>query len=115
MLEHKRLVAITSLSNTATSVYSNPASTRTYVKVIYLHNTGTTDLEVTLWSVASGGSAQDANQFFKRTLPAGSSYQIEFGGSGLILESSGEKIYAMAGTASKVNLWAAGATSYSAG
>lgn len=62
-LEHVRLADPQQLDDTAAAIYANPASTKTYIKLLWLYNTNATPETVTIYyvpdSAGSLGTAGD--------------------------------------------------------
>ncbi|MFA5031375.1 MAG: hypothetical protein WC495_07370 [Patescibacteria group bacterium] len=112
-----RLCEITTLTTSAATYYThNDAySSKSYVKLIVLHNTSAIDVVVQLWLVpddvyGSAGTAADANQFFKQAIPAGRTVDINFEQPGLIMIDDNETIQAMAEYADVITMQIMGAT-----
>ena len=108
IFDYARLAEITALPNSAGSVYTNPASTSSYVKLIQLHNTSTVNEIVSLYNVpdAAGtvGTASTANRFFNYTMAPNETIQVEYNSPGLVLKDENDTIQAAASTAAKVNI-----------
>lgn len=70
--QYTRLTNIQYVANSAGAIYTNPASTKTYIKSFLLFNNNSTSETVKLYNVPdSGGSvgtASAANQFFEVAL-----------------------------------------------
>lgn len=102
-----RLADIQYVSNTAASIYSNAASTKTFVKGFILYNNNTTTETVKLYNVpdstGSVGTAGGANQFAeiqlatKETLVFGFDYPMT-------LIDQNDSIQASTTTASQVTI-----------
>lgn len=112
-LDLRRLAQIGYIANTAGAHVTNAASKRTVVQLIILHNTDSSAITVTLYNVpdssGSVGSASAANQFYKASVGAGETVQLEFL-NGIVLEDTNDTIQAVAGTGSKVTIQAYGKT-----
>lgn len=110
---YSRLTEITTISDSAASVYSNPSSTTSYLRQILLHNTSSSEETVELWVVPDSGglegTAADANKIYEETLPSGATRMIEFAPPGYILEDENETLQAAASTASVVTISVMGA------
>ena len=108
-----RLTEITTVASSAGSVFANPASTTTYVRLIVLHNTNSTAETVAVWNVpdnaGSAGTAADANRVLYLSLAAADTVLFEFPGPGLVLEDENDTIQAATTTASKVTIQIHGA------
>lgn len=61
----KELMASALLTGSAATKYTVPAATSTIIKEITLCNTHTATLTVTVYTIASGGTAGDLNTLFK--------------------------------------------------
>lgn len=109
----KRLTEITQIAAAAGSVFANPSSTKSYVRLIVIHNTNTTAETVELWNVPDNagavGTAADANKMHKLSVPANETINFEFSGPGLVLEDENDTIQAKADTVSKVTIQLHGA------
>lgn len=95
------------------SVYSNPASTKTFVRSILLYNGDTVVQNISLHNVAdsagSVGTAGAGNRFFKQNLAADETLEIPFGYA-LVLTDTNDSIQAVTTTASKVTIMLMGDT-----
>lgn len=101
-MTHKPLRDPGYLSTSDTAEYTVAASTTGYVKAIILHNTDTTNtILATLYHVPSGQSVGASYTLYQVYLPPLETLMIECQGAGIALET-GDKLYAKAGTASKV-------------
>jgi hypothetical protein len=112
--DYGRLKEISTIADTAASVYSNPVSTKSYVRLIVLHNTNTTSETVVLYNVPDNaeavGTAADTNKFFDIAIEADGTYIVDLGTPGLILEDTNDSIQAVTTTASKVTIQIMGGT-----
>lgn len=106
--DYEELKNITQLSTSAVSVYANPADKKSFVRLIILHNSSASEVNVVIHKVPSGGSASAANQFYEELLPAKATRELEFAAPGIILKNSGDAIYAVAGANTAVNLYMSG-------
>ena len=99
------------ISDTAEAIYTNAASTTTFIGSIYLHNSHSGTVEVTLYcvpdSAGSAGTAAAGNEFFKQTLAVDEDVVIN--DHCFILGDTGDTIQAVAGTANVVNIFLSGA------
>lgn len=70
--QYTRLTDIAYISNSAAAIYTNPASTKTYIKSFIIFNNNSTSEVVKLYNVpdsgGSAGTASAANQFAEVTL-----------------------------------------------
>lgn len=107
-----RLANIQTVPSTAGSIYANPASTKTYVGGITLHNTNTTDEFVEVFCVpdSSGslGTAGLTNRFIAVTMAANDTISFALPGDGIVLEDTNDSIQARTTTASKVTILLSG-------
>jgi len=94
------------LSDSMTTLYTNPSSTKTYVTQIYLHNIHTSAVVVTIHKVpdngGSAGTAGDANKVWNVSLSSGETVLLEYEKLGLHMFDQGDTIQAVADIASKV-------------
>ena len=96
-------------------LYANPASTKTYVRLIILHNTNSTTETVTLYCQVpdNAGARQNATATqttHKLSLAANETVCLEFPGGGIILEDQNETVQGITTTASKVTVSIFGGT-----
>jgi len=109
--EFKELNSLIPISDSVGSHLTADASTTYHVIGIYLHNTHTSSIEVTLYKVPNNGGAVGTpgagNQIFKKTLTTLQTYPIN--DITMYLDSENDSIQAVAGTASKVNIFIEGA------
>ena len=100
------LANIATLPSTVGAIYTNPASTKTFIKGITLFNGNTSPEAVKLYNVPnSGGSvgtAAVANQFTEISLAAKETFFYEFPGDGIALGSTNDSIQGVTTTASLV-------------
>ena len=98
------------ISSTTETIYANAAATTTFIPSIYLHNTHTVAVTVTLYcvpdNVGSVGTASTANQFFSESLAAGKEYCIN--DHLFILGDTNDTIQAVASVDAKVNIFISG-------
>ncbi len=98
------------ISNVTETIYSNPASTITLIPSIFLHNTHSSAVTVTLYCVPDNagvaGTAAAGNQFFSESLAAGKEYVIN--DHTFILRDTADTIQAVAGTDAKVTIFMSG-------
>lgn len=106
--DYEILTEITTIPDSAGAVYTNAASTKTYIRLIVIHNANSTTEAVELWNVpdnaASVGTAADANKIYNVSIAAGGTSFIEFATPGIILEDTNDTIQANTDTASKVTI-----------
>ena len=113
---YDRLTEITTIAASAAAVYTNAASTTTYIRLIIIHNGNTTAEAVKLYNVpnngAAVGTAATANEMFAPTggLAAGEDYYLEFPVPGIILEDTNDTIQGTTTTAAKVTIQIYGGT-----
>lgn len=105
-ITHGRLADPATIPSTAGSLYSNPASTKTFIKGVTLYNSNTTAEVVQLYVVPdSGGSlgtAAATNQILKITMATLETYITEFPGDGIALNDTNDSLQGVTTTASKV-------------
>jgi hypothetical protein len=103
-----RLANIQTLASTTGSIYSNPASTTTFVKGVEFYNSAATAEVVELYHVPdSGGSlgtAAATNRKLKISLAADETYIHEWPGDGLVLVDTNDSLQAKSTTASVVTV-----------
>lgn len=106
-LQRGKLADIQYISDSADDIYANPASTKTYIRELILHNTNTTTETVTLYNVpdsaAALGTASGANQFAKILLVADETLHYAFEHP-IVLTDENDSIQAVTTTASKVTV-----------
>ena len=111
---YARLAEITTISDSAASVYANPSSTTSYVRLIVLHNTNTTAETVILYNVpdnaAAVGTAADANTFYEKALSPNETITIELTTPGIVMTDENDTIQAVTDTASVVTVQIYGGT-----
>lgn len=92
------------LTGSATTLYTVPASTTTYVRSIILSNDTTSAVTATIHLVPTGGSADATNILINaKAVPTdGSPLIFNFGEDCVVLEA-GDTIRGLASTASQVN------------
>jgi len=80
-LQRTKLTDIQLVPSSTASRYSNPSSTKSYIRSVILHNTHTSDVTVSLYNVpdssGSVGTAATSNKFFSRLLK--NNETVEFG------------------------------------
>lgn len=112
-LSYGKLADIQYVASSAGSIYSNPASTKTYIKSIVLFNGNTTAETVKLYNVpdstAALGTAGVSNIFFTKDLAANETFifDLEFP---LVLTDTNDSIQASTTTGSKVTVQLLGNT-----
>lgn len=106
-LTHGKLTDIQYVAATAGSIYANPASSKSYIRSIILHNTNTTPETVELYNVpdstAALGTAGTANQFFKKDVSANETLFVDLEYP-IVLTDTNDSIQAVTTTASKVTV-----------
>jgi hypothetical protein len=105
---YKRLTEITTLPSSAGAVFTNAASTTTYIRSITLHNANTAAEAVVLYNVPDNagevGTAGVTNQMFKQTMAAGETVILEWPVPGIVLSAEKDTIQGVTTTASKVTV-----------
>lgn len=105
--QYTRLADIQYVASTAGSIYTNPASTKTYIKGIVLFNGNTTSEVVKLYNVpnngASVGTAGLSNQFADITLASGETLMFDLPYPITIIDEN-DTIQASTTTSSKVTV-----------
>lgn len=95
------------LSDSAAAIYTNPASTTTFITSIMLHNSHSSAITVNLYrvpdSTGNAGTAADTNQFFEKSMAANETIVIN--DATMILGDTNDTIQGVAGTASKVTIF----------
>lgn len=95
------------IAASATAYYTVDASTRTRIDAMALTNTDSQARTVSVYLVASGGSATDSNVVLKDyNLAPGQTIRVK-GAIGQVLQT-GAKIFAVASVANVVNIYASG-------
>lgn len=111
---YARVLEITTIPATAGAVYTNAASTTTYIRGIILHNGNTTAETVILYNVPDStgavGTAATTNEFYYEIMPAYSTTILDFPVPGIMLTATNDTIQADTTTASKVTIQLLGAT-----
>lgn len=106
-MQRGKLADIQYVASSAGSIYSNPASTKTYIRGLVLFNGNTTSELVKLYNVPdSGGSLGTAgvsNQFAELTLTAKETLIMDFDYP-LVLTDTNDSLQASTTTASKVTV-----------
>jgi len=112
--DYSRLKEMATIASSAASVYTDPTATKSYVRLIILHNTNSTAEVVQLYNVPdSGGSLGTAgvtNNFYYESIAANATSIIDLGTPGLILQDTNDSIQAITTTASKVTIQIMGGT-----
>lgn len=102
-----RLADIQYVGSTAAAIYTNPASTKTYIKSLLLFNGNTTAETVKLYNVpnngASAGTAGVGNQFAEFVLAAGETLMFDLPYPITIIDEN-DTMQASTTTASKVTV-----------
>lgn len=114
-LNRARLANIQQIASSAGALITNPASTKTWIRGIVLHNTSaSTAITVTLFNVpdstGSVGTAAASNQFFTKELAIGETVYIDFPGPGIVLEDTNDTIQGEDGVGSTVTVMFMGDT-----
>ena len=107
-----KLAEITTIPATTGVIYANPASTKTYIGGITLHNTHTSTEFVEIYVVPdSGGSvgtAALANRIIAVALAPNETINYPFPGDGISLTDTNDSLQADTNTASKVTILLSG-------
>lgn len=105
--QYTRLADIQYVSNSAAAIYTNAASTKTYIKSLLLFNGNTTAETVKLYNVpnsgASAGTAGVSNQFAEIVLAAAETLMFDLPYPITIIDEN-DTIQASTTTASKVTV-----------
>lgn len=111
---YSRLADVTTLSDSAAAVYTNPSSTTSYVRVIMLHNTNSSTESVKIYQVPdvanAVGTASNANKIYEEVLNPNDTRIIEIEAPGLMLTDENDTIQGESSTASKVVITITGGT-----
>jgi len=106
-LQRAKLADIQYVASSAGSIYANPASTKTFVRGITLHNTNSTAETVKLYNVPDSatalGTAGAGNRFLNVSLAANDTLLIEMPYP-IVLTDQNDSIQAETTTASKVTV-----------
>jgi len=110
--EYTRLVEITTIPAVATSMYANPASTKTFINSIILHNTNSVTESVEIWivpdSTGSVGTAANANRWWADDLVANETRLVPLPKIGIILIDTNDTLQAATSNANKVTIQVSG-------
>ena len=102
-----KLADIQTVAATVGSIYANPASTKTYIRGIVLHNTNTTAEIVELHNVpdsaGSLGTAAATNKFLRVSVAANDTVTVDLAYP-LVLTDTNDSIQAVTTTVSKVTI-----------
>lgn len=109
---YERLTEITTIANAAGAVYTHDTATysKTYVRLIIIHNGNTSAEEVKLYNVPDNvgavGTAGATNIMYDpdAKIAVGETVTLEFPAPGVILEDDNDTIQAVTDTASKVTI-----------
>lgn len=106
-LQRAKLGDIQYIASTAGSVYTNAASTKTYVRGFTFHNTNTSTEVVKVYVVPDSGGALGtagvSNKIMEFNLTAGDTVTFEFPYS-CVLTDTNDSVQAATTTASKVTI-----------
>lgn len=112
-LQRIRLADIQYVSDTAAAIYTNPASTKTFVRGIIVFNGNTTTETVLVYNVpdatGSVGTAGAANQFLEMSIVAKDTAIVDFPYP-LVLSDTNDTLQAVTDTASMVTIQVLGDT-----
>jgi hypothetical protein len=111
---YARLTEITTIADSAGALYTNAASTTTYIRSITIHNANTAAEDVLLYNVpdnaAAVGTPAVTNKFFEKSMAPNDTVVLEWVAPGLILTTVNDTIQGVTDTASKVTFQMMGAT-----
>jgi hypothetical protein len=103
-----KLTNIQTIPSTVGAVYTNAASTKTFIKGIEVFNSNTINETVKIHSVpnstGSVGTAGDTNQIIEIVLSPKEKFIYESPGDGRVLDGTNDTIQAVTTTASKVTI-----------
>lgn len=103
-----RLADIQTVPSSAGSLYSNAASTKTFIKGVTLFNSNTTAETVKLYNVpdssGSVGTAGVTNQVLEVSLASLETFVFEWPDDGLTLQDTNDSLQGVTTTASKVTI-----------
>ena len=106
-LQNTRLTELLYVPSAVAAIYTNPASTKSFVRGLILHNTNTTTETVTVhWvpdSAGAVGTAGNATRFVNVLLVSNETLIVEVPFS-LVMLDENETIQAVTTTASKVTV-----------
>lgn len=106
-LNRTKLADIAYIASSAGSIYSNPASTKTYIRGFVLHNTNTSSETIQIYNVPDSasalGTAGNGNKFLKVILSADETLFVEMPYP-VVLTDTNDSIQAVTTTASKVTV-----------
>ena len=92
-------------STSIQTVFTNPAAQYTYIQSIHLHNTDSDlSIDVEVWKVPSGSSAQNSTRIDYISVPANSTERVYFLKGGLLLATPSDKIMMRASIKNKVTV-----------
>ena len=105
--QNTRLADIQYVANSAGAIYTNPASTKTYIKSFILFNNSTTSQLVKLYSVpdssGSAGTAGISNQFAEINIVGKETFMLDLPYPITIIDTN-DTIQAVTDTASQVTV-----------
>lgn len=103
-----RLANIATLPSTVGSIYTNPASTKTFISGFTLFNSNTSTETVKLYNVPDNsgalGAAAVTNQFLEIVLATLETFVYEAPSDGIVLTDTNDAIFGVTNTASKVTV-----------
>lgn len=107
MIEMKNLTPMVQLTNVLVPYYTN-GTTRSYVKLILVHNTDTVSQDIAIHRVLNVASALGspvlANRLFAFSILPGDTKFIELPGQGLVFENNNDALFMSSTTSGKVNV-----------
>jgi len=108
-----KLTGIAYVTDSVTALFTNPAATTSYVRLIVLYNGNATSENIKVYNVPNNGgavgTAGTANAFENLTLVANDTALLEFSGPGLVLTDQNDSIQGSATLASGVTIQIMGA------
>ena len=103
-----RLANIQTIPNTAGSIYTNPASTITFVSGFTIYNTSSTSRVVKLYNVpdstGSLGTAGLTNQFLEVSIAGYETFIFEAPSDGIVLADTNDSLQAVTSTSNDVTI-----------
>lgn len=107
-LNRAKLSDIQELPSSVGNLIVNPASTKTWIRGILIHNGNVGDETVKLYNVpdsaSSVGAAADANKFFEKVVGTLENVYIDIPGPGILLTDLNDTIQGVTTTATKTTI-----------
>lgn len=111
---YKILTEITQIVGPSSSLYTNTATTASYVRSIVLHNTSTNVQNVIMWkasgSMGGATNVDNTKRFLNYAISGGATFVVDFAPPGLMITQSNDTIWASASTTATVNVFIVGGT-----